>query len=292
MKDWRIRPTLIEEWDESIDYIMAIDENGTTDLEEVRNLFNGNIFDLFVASNSQSRYKHDRWFTISGVIMDRDNFPSFRHSINLIKYAYWQDGIFKYKQGERRVVFHSRDIRKREGPFNPKLIDYPSFINDISTFIQNQNFEILSASIDKIKHITTYSRPFHVYNLCLDFIVERFCRKLNYLNKDGILVLEARGKREDAEILRHLVRLLDNGNNFHNSEHFNRIKGVYFNPKWCFTKNNGKASYVILELADLVSFPIHKFIKLRTKDLAFTTLEPKLLNYPNYIGYGIKEFPR
>lgn len=292
MSDWKDRPTLVDNWDESIDYTMAIDENGTTDLEGVRKLFNGNHFELLKASFDKTSYIHERWFTISGVIMERSKFAAFKDSINTVKFSYWNDGLFNYKNGERRVVFHSREIRKREGPFNPKLINYTDFIEDLTAVIKNQDFKIFSSSIDKISHISTYSNPYHVYELCLNFIVERFCIKLNNENKNGILLLEARGKEEDAGILKFLVELLENGNNYHNKKHFKRIKGVYFNPKWCFNKNKGKASFPLLELSDLVSFPIFKYIKTGRKDLAFEAFEQKLHNYPNFHGYGIKKFPR
>lgn len=292
MNDWKTRPTLIEDWNGSVDYVMAIDENGTTDLNGIRKLFNGNILDLMRASYSSTQFVNERWFTITGVIMLRDNFPNFRDSINSIKYHYWKDGIYKYKQGERRVVFHSREIRKKEGPFNPRLIDYSSFIQDISWLINNQDFSILSASIDKIKHVSNYSNPYHVYSLCLNFIIERFCIQLNNLKSDGILLLESRGKDADSKVLKHLVQLLEYGNNYYGHDHFRRIKGVYFNPKWCFGKNNGKASYILLELADLISYPIFKYVKFEKMDQAFKALEPRLTNYPNYLGYGIKVFPK
>lgn len=291
MSEWWIKPTLIEEWDASIDYIMAIDENGTTDLEGVKNLFGGNQFEIFKATLNKEMYLHERWFTITGVTLHRDNFLKFRDTINSIKFAYWNNGLYKYKQGERRVVFHSREIRKQEGPFNPKLINSNALKEDITSMIKNTDFTIYSSSIDKIVHISKYINPFHVYNLCLNFIIERFCIMLNREGKSGILLLESRGKEEDAKILKFLISLLKNGNNYKKADHFKGIKGVYFNPKWCFNKNKAKASFILLELADLVSFPIYKYVKTGKKDLAFEALEPKLHNYPSYIGYGIKKFP-
>lgn len=291
MEDWKKRPLLIDYWEEDIDTVMAIDENGTTDLTGVRNLFAADHLELMKACFHTDSYMHERWFTITGVIMDRGNFPSFKDAITTIKLAHWHNGLYDYKQGQRRVVFHSREIRKKEGPFNPKLIKTKDFVMDISSLIKNQNFDIYSSSIDKIKHIARYTKPFHVYNLCLNFIVERYCRELNRKGKTGILLLESRGKDEDAMILEYLVDLLENGNNYHTAEHFSQIKGVYFNPKWCFNKNHGKASFILLELADIVSYPIFKYIKTNKKDIAFEVLEPKLQNYPSYNGYGIKKFP-
>lgn len=288
---WKIRPTLIENWPDNIDKIIAIDENGTCELNSFKKVRINNPVNFSKACTDSTRYMNERWFTITGVVMDREIFPYYRESINEIKYEYWNDGVYDYRSGTRRVVFHSREIRRREGPFNPKLIDYKNFINDISIMIKSTNFKIYSSSIDKINHISQYSNPFHVYNLNLNFVIERFCSELNRNNENGIILLESRGKKEDMSNLNYLINLINNGNNYKSKDHFSRIRGVYFNPKWCFEKNSGKASYILLELADIVSYPIFKYTKTNRKDQAFLTIENKIDNYPHYYGYGLKKFP-
>lgn len=42
-----------------------------------------------------------------------------------------------------------------------------------------------------------------------------------------------------------------------------------------------------IELADLCSYPIFKYIKTGQKDIAFKTIENKLMGYPEYEGKGI-----
>lgn len=291
MDEWRIRPTLIEEWPPEIDKIIAIDENGNSELTDVQKLFKGKPLEKMKACMDMNAYMHERWFTITGIVMKRPDFPIFKESINKIKYKHWDEGIYKYKNGERRVVLHSREIRRKEGPFNPRLINYSVLVNDIASMINNTNFKIYSSSIDKIQHISRYAYPFHVYDLNLNFIIERFCWELIRKKETGLILLESRGEKEDMKILKYLVNLLNNGNNYKPKEHFSRIKGVFFNPKWCFGKNNGKASFILLELADLVSYPIFKYAKTGIKDQAFLALERKLVNFPVYNGYGLKMFP-
>ena len=292
MSIWKSKPTILNYWDDTFDYVMSIDENGTTHLKGINKIKRKDPINFMRAAVAdKSLYMHDRWFTISGIVFKKENFPPFRDSINSIKYNYWNEGLYKYKSGERRVVFHSREIRRKEGPFNPKLINFSEFVTDLSELINKSNYKIYSSSIDKVSHVYKYTYPYEVYDLCLNFIIERYCRQLNREGKKGILLLESRGKREDEEILRYLTNLLMNGNNFHGKEHFSNIVGVYFNPKWCLLKNNGKASFIQLELTDLVSFPIFKYMKTNNKDLSFRTIENKLDNAPYYQGYGIKKFP-
>lgn len=290
MEDWRKRPTIIHEWNEEFDCVMAIDENGTTDLKGIRKKIRQDFFSA-IGNKDKIALPHDRWFTISGVVMEKDAFATFRDAINSIKYGHWEEGKFDYKQGNKRVVFHSSEIRKRVGPFNPKFINYGDLMTDISGLVENSNFLIYSSSIDKISHVLSYANPYPVYNLCLDFIVERFCRSLNLSGKKGILLLESRGKKEDKHILKHLINLLEKGNHFHLPGHFNCIKGVYFNPKWSSVQKD-QASFVLLELADLISYPIFKFVSTGNQDAAFNILKNKLYNYPNYDGFGLKRFPK
>ena len=67
-----------------------------------------------------------------------------------------------------------------------------------------------------------------------------------------------------------------------------RILGIYFNPKWNQGYDN---TFSGLEIADLTSYPIHKYIRNNKKDKAFLALENKIDKYPDYINKGIKVFP-
>ncbi|WP_025568861.1 DUF3800 domain-containing protein [Bacillus sp. UNCCL81] len=282
---WRERPRVIEDWNEEIDSIMSIDENGTTDLSFYKKL----LLKHFDFSDIDQTHLHDKIFTVTGVVMNRNDFPAFKDKITTIKETHWENGIFQYKNNEKKVVFHSREIRKKEGPFEPTNINYPKFITDLSSLMTETRYKIFSSSIDKLVHCYQYIDPYHVYNLCLTFVIERYCMHLNNYNLNGLLLLESRGKKEDAFILKHITRLLDRGTQYKSPEHFNRIKGVYFNPKW--VKNDPSKSYALLELADLASYPIHKYSRSSQKDLAFESIEHKFYGYPYYNGKGLKKFP-
>lgn len=282
MGDWRVRPTLLEEWDESFDTILSLDENGTSELEGIRR----NLFKYVFSGNDLD----DRWFTVTGVLMNRSDFLKFKEDILQLKKKHWPEGLYDYKNGTKRVVLHSREIRKKEGPFSPKNISYSTFMDDLTSFISDTPFTIYSSSINKVDHIIKYSNPYPVYSLCLEFVLERYCRQLKRDNKTGALWLESRGKREDIELLSYVTNLIDNGNRYFSKENFDCIKGVYFNPKWD-KQSNGQMSHILLELADLVSFPIHKYVRSNNKDQAYRVIEKKIYNYPCVDGYGLKKFP-
>lgn len=68
----------------------------------------------------------------------------------------------------------------------------------------------------------------------------------------------------------------------------NKIAGIYFNPKW---NKKYDDTFSGLEVADLSSYPIHKYVRNKNKDKAFIILENKIDKYPNYMNKGVKIFP-
>jgi|Wag4MinimDraft_15_1082655.scaffolds.fasta_scaffold01819_3 hypothetical protein len=285
MGNWRNRPTFIDFWPTGIDYTMFIDENGDPELK----LIARKITNLENATNDE------KFFTVTGCIIKRDDYQKICNDMVSLKKKYWPpEGKYLYTskstQKMKRVCFHSKAIRGRNKPFSEKTIDYQAFILELSNLISEISMIILSSTVDKYEHFLKYTNPIHPYNLNLNFILERFVKYILKPNETGYIILEARGKREDKIILDHIKNLIDNGTSFVGPEYFKKIKGVYFNKKWSHSDNE-QSSYVGLEIADLCSYPIHKFVKYSTKDQAFATVESKIHGYPGYLGYGLKIFP-
>lgn len=278
---WRNRPTYIEKWPKDTDAIMFIDENGDASLKNIKEKI----------SNEKLIDNNERFFTITGCVIKKKDFISIRNDIIALKNKYWEDGKFNYNNKKvKRVCFHSSEIRGRKGPFSDKVIDYDNFINDLTNFMNNLPVTVFSSTIDKEKHCMKYTDPVHPYNLCLDFILERFVKYYLKWHEKGIIILEARGKAEDEFILNHIKKTISLGTYFVDRSYFQKINGVYFNPKWC-KKNDEQLSYFGLECSDVLSYPIHKYAKFDKKDKAFQTLENKIYGFPNYHGYGLKFFP-
>lgn len=277
---WRNRPEYIDKWPEGIDYTMFIDENGDSNLSFVKKQ----------QKKGMAINDNDKYFSITGCVIGKEQFTSIRQQILDLKYKYWEDGKYNYGSVTKRVCFHSSEIRGRKGPFSENIIDYNAFIMSLSDFMEDLPTVIFSSIIDKDRHCRKYHDPIHPYNLCLDFILERFVKFYLKHNEKAIIILEARGKKEDKYILEHLKNLFDNGTSYAHPDLFKKIKGVYFNPKWC-KKSNEQKSYFGLECSDLLSYPIYKYVKYGIKDKSFSTLENKIYGYPNYISYGLKKFP-
>lgn len=278
-KNWRNRPTTIDYIPDGIDYIVSIDESGSSNLKQV----------LKAKRNGKEPADSEKHFTVTACRISIEHFNQARDMMMELKLRYWENALFNYKDGVKRVCFHSREIRNRKDAFDPDVIDYPAFIDDLSKMMQEVPLTLYASHIDKEKHVKQYIYPASPYDLCMTFVLERIVKDIGK-DKNCIIVLEARGQKEDKELLDNIKHLLDLGSNFCPAETFSGIKGVYFNPKWSLEANEQK-SYWSLELADLCAYPIQKFFVYGTKDKAYETLIPKVSCYPNYWGKGMKNFP-
>lgn len=276
---WMHRPTIIDTWPTKHRFLMAIDENGTGDLRGVmRPLKKGRPIN-----------PKDHYVTLTGVVFDRARFQSIKTAVVNLKSKYWPpDGKFNYNGDRRSVCFHSREIRKSEGPF--ALLDESkrnNFLNDLSVLIGNCQVCVYSATVKKYELCQRYAYPEHPYSLALGFIVERFCILLQRTKSTGIILVESRGKKEDTQLLASFRKLQVSGNTYYPPEHFASIAGFYFNPKW----DPAGKSYIPLELADLMSYPIFRHVRDGYRGRDFRIVERKLLGYPDYRGKGLKVFP-
>lgn len=280
--DWMSRPTVLSNWPENVSCIMGMDENGTSDLVSIRRK---------LASNNEAQIDESiKDFTLTGVVLNKTGVRVLKDKFSSIKHKYWQDGMCDYKGELKRVCFHSREIRKKEYPFSI-ITNYDEFMQDITDTVSSLPTKIFSCYVDKKKHFLKYKTPDHPYHIAVRYILERYCNGLNSNEQKGIVMLESRGNKEDKFVLKHILEIINSGTNQNRSYHFRNLAGVYFNPKWV----NKESTHSILELADLISFPVHKFARNgcgeEFKDLAFKTIESKFYKYPNYQGWGLKVFP-
>lgn len=277
--NWRNRPTTIDYIPEGIDWVIGIDESGSPSLKQVQR-----------AKNARTdAVENERHFTVTAAAIKVSDFLTAQDMVMELKNKYWDNALFKYKGDEKRICFHSREIRGRKEAFHPTLINYEAFIADLSQLMKDIPLTLYASHIDKVKHVDRYMYPMPTYDLCMTFVLERILRNM-HINQTCILVLEARGAREDKQLLEFIKKLIDYGTNYYEPRHFRRIKGVYFNPKWSTLAHN-KKSYWELELADLCAYPIQKYFVYGTKDKAFDVLLPKFYGYPNVDGKGMKSFP-
>lgn len=280
MNDWTKKPIMQKFWNSNVDYFVFLDENNCEDVTNITN----KIFNNIPVTNDE------KFFTLTGCIISKLEYAKLRKEFLSLKNKFWTDGKYVNKYGNRAYVcFHSNDIRRRQLPFSPSLIDGNAFGNELFKTIKNIDFRIISITINIYDYLLQ-NYKFSLYHTSFDFLLERLIYTMPS-DKKIALMLEARGKKEDKTLHSHICSVIKlNGiKNITASELSYKIIGVYFNPKW---QGSIATPFAGLELADLCSYPIHKFVKTGNKDNLFLAIESKIDSYPNYMGKGIKLFPK
>ncbi len=233
----RDSPLTIDEWPKDIDYFMAVDESGTSEIKSVERMIKNSDNDNI-----------NKWFVLSGIIFKKSSMEIIPNIITKLKKKYWKNGEYC---GER-VVFHSKEMHHRQNAFSNSCIpDYNSFKKDLCESLDQIPFRIITIVIDKYQHVSKNSNPYKVYEYALALLLERYSFNISP-NKKGAMLFESRNGGADKELLAKANDTFENGTYYVNDSHFDRVhNGIYFNPK---RTSDNKKSYFMLELADLFAY--------------------------------------
>lgn len=219
-------------------------------------------------------------FLLSGVLITEKNYETIRQSINKLKHSIW---------GNKEVIFHSRDIRKCEKEFQ-KLFDLDVkkyFYEEINKIISGSDYTIIASSIQKNRFIEMFGKlQDDVYEVALSFVIEQAIMALDSIGvKTNLsIVIEKRGKKEDKQLDDHFQRIVGKGTGRLSPE---RI--IKCNPT--FTFKNKRENINGLQLADLVAYPIARYvIEPNRANPAFDILEPKIYRTDGGLD-GLKIYP-
>lgn len=188
-------------------------------------------------------------FTLCGIIMSGVQLKIVQQQVKELKEHFW---------GNKSVILHSRDIRKCEKGFEI-LFDLDvkrSFYEQVNNVMAQDNYTIISCSILKEPYIRQYGKLNDVYGLSLSFIIERTVFFLDSVKNPDIyidVIVERRGKKEDANLLNYYNQLLDKGTYWVEPK---RIKNYFrnFEMKW------KREDIVGLQISDLAAYPITRFV--------------------------------
>lgn len=220
-------------------------------------------------------------FVLSGILISESNYKLMSAQLADIKKEFW---------GNKKVIIHSRDIRKCQNEFTI-LFDEEikkNFYSKINDLITTQNYVIISSAINKDKYIKLYGRlSDDVYEISLSFIIERavfylddFASNVNALN----VIIEKRGSKEDQKLNDHFNSLLSRGTGFVKPI---RIKNYNSNCKF----QHKKEDVAGLQVADLIAYPIARYVlDPERANPAFDLLASKFYS-KNKKRFGLKIFP-
>ncbi|NDV28618.1 DUF3800 domain-containing protein [Desulfovibrio sp. JC010] len=194
----------------------------------------------------------------------------------------------KFKHfGHDMIILHEREIRKQKRPFNIlRDREYRNtFLNELSSFVEQSDFTLISVAINKLNLVSQYTDPQNPYEMAMKYGLERIFHFLEQNNQEKLkttFIFESRGNREDKDLELEFRRVCDGAN-------WRQIP-FPFKLKMASKKCNSCG----LQLADLTARPIGQHVLNPFKrSRAFDALSPKLYssNGSTY-GWGLKIFPR
>lgn len=194
----------------------------------------------------------------------------------------------------KNIVLHSYDIRKQKGPFRVLTSRKARkiFYRDLNKLIGELNFKliatvILKKDLRKIKHKlkNISSDP---YEICFEFILERFVMHLINCNGFGEMSFESRDDMSNSKLLYIYNDFKIKGSSkIDAAEIKKRILQISFPDK--------KANLNGHQIADLIAYPIARFILHPGKvNKLFSILLKKFVKGKDkrIKGYGLKIFPK
>jgi len=221
-------------------------------------------------------------FCLSACIFDFDYyFKEVENKLDSIKIKHF---------GTREVIVRSYDIRKQKGQFR-SLVDITkrtAFYEELDKFIENLEFKIIAAVIDKSKLKSSYRIPEDPYDLCFQFIMERLCMFIGKKNEKIVMRMESRETHNDRVLAEDYENFKNKGNTMIQPEEVReKLIDLSFNQK-----SQNIAGH---QIADLAAYPIgiHIFQPKRDNP-AFQIVEKKFHTKPGtkqYLNYGLKVFP-
>lgn len=189
--------------------------------------------------------------------------------------------------GHDAVVMHSREIRKRLGPFKILQDDKvrKKFLGEIASFFKASKTTIIAAAIDKERHKNQYTHPVDPYDIALIFCLERLYGYLsdrNEVDTAMACIFEQRGEEEDRRLAKTFRAACAGANQW----------GKKFPFEIIFA--NKQQNMPGLQIADLAAYPIARHvIDPDAVNPAFKVISPLFRRSGNgkIIGWGLKVFP-
>lgn len=123
--------------------------------------------------------------------------------VECINIKTWADQIkFKY-WGRTNIVFHSREISRREGDFSifRDKKKYDEFIKDLARFLESSEFRTLYIIVDKQKAKQAGWNDKKIYKDTTIYLVKNFLLTLLNDNLCGEMVIESASAEKDKYLL-------------------------------------------------------------------------------------------
>lgn len=135
-----------------------------------------------------------RYLCLLGCWFRNDAYLHFHNALEALKQKHFPHNP------DDPLVLHREDIVNKRGPF--KSLQDPAkaaaFDADLLSLIGRADFCLVALVIDKQRLLERYGEmTTHPYHLAMEFMLQRYARFLNRINRQGDVMTESRGGQED-----------------------------------------------------------------------------------------------
>ncbi len=241
------------------EYLVFVDESGDHNLSQIDPQFP--VFVLLFAIMRKDDY-------VNRICPDLQRF----------KFEFW---------GHDEVVLHEHEIRKPFGDFL-FLLQKPlreRFFVGLTAQMAALSATVVAVIVDKIAFAARYTQPVNPYDYALETGLERVFRHLELMGeaaKTTTILVEKRGRKEDAELELAFRRVCDGKNALNKSLPLHLVM---------VPKSSNSAG---LQLTDLMARPVAlHHLRPTQPNRAFDLIAPKLRRSPagKIEGWGLKRLP-
>jgi hypothetical protein len=241
------------------DYIVFVDESGDHGLENVSEDYP--VFVLLFTTFQKTDYVQ-----------------SVCREVQQLKFRFW---------GHDEAVLHEHELRKPAGHFQILLQREvrERFHTELAALMVTLPMTVIAVVIDKPALLARYKEPVSPYDYALEAGLERVYRHLDGLGqgaKDTPIVVESRGRKEDAELELAFLRVCSGDNALGKAIPFRHI----MIPK--------ASNSIGLQLADLMARPVGlNHFRPGQPNRAFDIIKQKFRRSPEgkMEGWGLKVIP-
>lgn len=179
--------------------------------------------------------------------------------------------------GHDQVIFHEREIRRRQGAFSVFRGQDKAWINllgSLNLIVGSKDCRFIYAIVDKTKLAETDSSKWSPYDIALGMCLERTALALTEIGETGTevhVIFEARGKKEDQHLELEFRRIAD-GNA---KVSFGTVAVTRF--RWTPLFVEKKSNCAGLQIADLAARPLGlSYLRPEQVNRAFSAMRTNL----------------
>ena len=256
---------------------------------------------LYIDESGDHVYEHladerHRYLCLLGCWFRGDSYEQFHANLEAFK------KLHVPHSPDEPVILHREDIVNRRGPFW-RLRDEAArvaFDDALVGLVAETSFTLVAVLIDKAALRSKYPTPSHPYHLALGFMLQRYCGYLNHVSRQGDVMAESRGGREDRLLMDSYSRVYGQGVWMTHAADFQRAltsKQLKVKPK--------SFNIAGLQLADILAHPVRDMVLAYhgRRDKQFAPFSERILvavknKYNRQLysgdveGYGFVLFPK